>query len=41
MVSYKIYLYTIVGHMIEIFMCCIFTIEEQTKEYVISCRVET
>jgi hypothetical protein len=41
MVLYRIYLYTTIEHMMEIFMCYISTIEERVEERVISCRAET
>ena len=41
MVVYRLYLYIIVGYTREIPMCCISTVEEWVKEFVISCKVET
>jgi hypothetical protein len=41
MVVYDLYLYTIVGYMREILMCCIFTVEEQIEEGVIICKLES
>jgi hypothetical protein len=41
MILYRIYLYTIVSYMKEIFMCYIFIIRKQVKERVISCKIET
>jgi hypothetical protein len=41
MIIYKIYLYTIVGHMLEKFICYIFTIEVWGEEHIISYRVKT
>jgi hypothetical protein len=37
MVLYKIYLYIMVGHMGEIFICYIYTVEDCVKERVKSC----
>jgi hypothetical protein len=41
MVLYKIYLYTAIGYMGEIFIRYISTIAERCNERVISCRLET
>jgi hypothetical protein len=41
MILYKIYSYTIVVHMVEKFICYIFTTEGWSEERIISYRVET
>ena len=41
MIVYGLYVYIILGYTREILMCCISTVGERVKEYVISCKIET